>query len=347
MKLDEDLSLKENITPPTIDEIRECAIRISPYVTETPVIEWSGDLLASYLGRDSRVHMKLELFQRTGTFKARGAINNVLALDDSQRKTGITAMSAGNHAIATAYAAKCLGVHARVVMQASANPARIDAARALGAEIVMAKDGPTGFAMVEEIVKSEGRTFIHPFDGKRVSEATATCGLELHNALPDLDAVVVAVGGGGLCSGLGTAIKTLNPGCMVYAVEPAGAAVMQASLEAGSAQRIPEVNTIADSLGPPMTEAYPFALCQQVIDELVLVSDDELAAACALLFDHLKLAVEPAGAAATAAALGPLRDKLAGRKVALVVCGSNMDAEGVASLVSRGKKALADGVLAP
>ena len=338
--------MKENNTAPTIDDIRECAKRISPYVIETPVFEWSGDLLANYFGKDSRIHLKLELFQRTGTFKARAAINNVLALDDSQRNTGITAMSAGNHAIATAYAAKCLGVHAKVVMQASANPARIDAAKTLGAEILMAKDGPTGFAMVEDIVKSEGRAFIHPFDGKRVSEATATCGLELHHALPDLDAVVVAVGGGGLCSGLGTAIKLLNPGCKVYAVEPVGAAVMQASLEAGSAQRISEVNTIADSLGPPMTEAYPFALCQRVIDELVLVSDDELAAACALLFDQLKLAVEPAGAAATAAAFGPLREKIAGRKVALIACGSNMDAEGVSTLVSRGKQALARGVLA-
>ena len=331
---------------PTLAEISACAERISPYTIHTPVVQWSGKTVEERLGGKARLHLKLELLQRTGTFKARAAVNNVLLLANEEKAKGITAMSAGNHAIATAYAASCVGIHAKVVMQASANPARVAAAKNLGAEIIMAKDGPTGFAMVEDIVKNEGRAFIHPFDGYRVSEATATCGAELHETLPELDAVVVAVGGGGLCSGLGTAIKLLNPHCQVYAVEPEGAAVMRASLDAGSAQHIDQVNTIADSLGPPMTATYPFKLCQQVIDELVLVCDDELAAATSLLFDELTLAVEPAGAAATAAAFGPLREKLQDKHVALIACGSNIDADGLASIITRGKKALADKVLA-
>ncbi|MBT7952630.1 MAG: threonine/serine dehydratase [Gammaproteobacteria bacterium] len=330
---------------PTLEEIRPCAERIAPYVRQTPVFHWSGDTVSSRLGKDSEIHLKLELFQRTGTFKARAAINNVLALTEEQRAPGITAMSAGNHAIAAAYAAKCIGVSAKVVMQASANPSRIAAARSLGAELVMAKDGPTGFAMVEEIVKNEGRTFIHPFEGPRVTEATATCGLELIESVADLDAVVVPIGGGGLCSGIATITKLLNPSCTVYGVEPLGAAVMTQSLKAGSAQTISDLNTIADSLAPPMTTPYCFSICQQFLDDVVLVSDDEIAAAASILFDHMKLAVEPAGAVSTAAAFGPLREKLRGKRVALIVCGANIDADGFHQLILRGQNALQNNVL--
>lgn len=330
---------------PTPEEISSCAIRIAPYIRRTPVFNWSGDTVVNRLGPDTDFFFKLELFQRTGTFKARAALNNALAISARDREKGITAMSAGNHAIAAAYAAKCIGAHAKVVMQSSANPARIAAAESLGAEIVIAEDGPTGFAMVEEIVKTEGRTFIHPFEGKKVTEATATCGMELHEDIESLDAVVVPVGAGGLCSGIGTITKLINPGCKVYAVEPAGAAVMKASLDAGSAQQISGLSSIADSLAPPMTTPYCFNMCQAVIDDLVLVSDDELAAAVAILFDHMKLAVEPAGAATTAACFGPLKEKLKGKRVAAIVCGSNIDASGLAAIVARGQKALINNVL--
>ena len=330
---------------PTLDEIRSCAKRIASYTRQTPVFQWSGDTVASRLGKDTELHLKLELFQRTGTFKARGAVNNALAISEEDRAKGITTISAGNHAIAAAYAAHCIGASAKVVMQASANPARIAAAKALGAEIVIAKDGTTGFAMVDEIVKQEGRIYIHAFEGKRVTEATATLGLEIHEAITNLDAVVVPIGAGGLCSGVGTVTKLLNPECKVYAVEPEGAAVMKVSLEAGSAQHISNFNTIADSLAPPMTTPYCFSMCQRSIDELVLVSDDELAAASAILFEHMKLAVEPAGAATTAAALGPLREKLRGKRVALIVCGSNIDIDGLSQVVHRGQQALQNDVL--
>ena len=337
--------MTEHIAP-KLDEIRECAKRIGPYIRHTPVFHWSGNTVASRLGDDTEIHLKLELFQRTGTFKARGAVNNALAIAEQDRGRGITAMSAGNHAIAAAYAAKCIGASAKVVMQSSANPARVAAARALGAELVMAEDGVKGFAMVDEIVKNEGRIFIHPFEGKKVTEATATCGLELHEAVSNLDAVIVPIGAGGLCSGIGTITRLLNPACKVYAVEPEGAAVMKASLAAGSAQHMSGFSTIADSLAPPMTTPYCFSMVQRSIDELVLVSDDEMAAASAILFEHMKLAVEPAGAATTAAAFGPLKEKLKGKRVALIVCGSNIDADGLSQLVNRGQTALENKVLA-
>ena len=330
---------------PTLTDINACAERIAPFVRQTPTFQWSGDTVASRLGKGTDVHLKLELFQRTGTFKARAAVNNILALTEEQKKLGITAMSAGNHAIAAAYAAKCIGVSAKLVMQESANPARIAAARSLGAELIMAKDGPTGFAMVEEIVSSEGRTFIHPFEGPRVTEATATCGQEILESIADLDAVVVPIGGGGLCSGIAMITKLLNPSCKVYGVEPTGAAVVTNSLLAGSAQTMSDLNTIADSLAPPMTTPYCFAMCQRFIDEVVLVSDDEIAAAASILFDHMKLAVEPAGAVSTAAAFGPLKSKLADKRVALVVCGANIDVDSFYQLIQHGQSALENNIL--
>lgn len=332
--------------PPTLEEFRLTAERLKPYTRVTPAFHWEGDTVASRLGADTELYLKLELFQRTGTFKVRGAVNNALALSADQLTLGITAMSSGNHAIAAAYAARCVNTSAKVVMQASANPARVEIARALGAEILIAENGPVGFAMVEEIVEKEGRTFIHPFEGRRITEATGACGLELHAALADLDAVVVPIGGGGLCSGVGVVTGLLNPDCKVYGVEPEGAAVMKKSLEAGSPQSLTELSTIADSLAPPFTADYCYAMCERSLEDLVTVSDDELAAAAAILFEHMKLAVEPAGAATTAAAFGPLADRLRGKRVALIVCGSNIDIDGFADLIRRGRDGLDRGLLA-
>jgi threonine dehydratase len=336
-----------NLTPPSLEQIRATAWRIAPYTVRTPVHEWRSPAVAARFAPPTNLHLKLELFQRTGTFKARGAINNVLALDAEARRRGIIAISAGNHAIAAAYAAACAGAHAKVIMISTANPARVAAARALGAEVLMAADGPTGFKMVEEIVRTEGRTFIHPFEGPRVTAGTATCGLEFHEQVAGLDAVVVPIGAGGLCSGVGTITKLLDPKCKVYGVEPQATQVMTKSLAAGSAQTIGQVKTIADSLAPPMTLPYVFEMCRRSLDEVVLVSDDEMAAAAAILFAEMKLAVEAAAAASTAAAFGPLRNKLAGKRVGLVICGTNIDADGFHQLVTRGQQALAAGVLAP
>jgi threonine dehydratase len=333
-------------TPPTLDEIRAARDRIAPYVVRTPVHHWRSPAVETRFPPGTEIHLKLELFQRTGTFKARGAVNNALALDAEARRRGITAISAGNHAIAAAYAAKCVGAHAKVVMMATANPARVAAARALGAEVLISPDGATGFAMVEEIARNEGRTFIHPFEGPRVTEATGTCGLELHEQVRDLDAVVVPIGAGGLCSGIGTVTKLVNPRCKVYGVEPEATQVMTRSLAAGSAQKVGTRKTIADSLAPPMTTPYCFEMNRRALEEVVLVSDDEMAAAAAILFSEMKLALEAAAAASTAAAFGPLRAKLAGKRVALVVCGANIDLDNMQKLVARGQQALADRVLA-
>jgi threonine dehydratase len=250
----------------------------------------------------------------------------MLVLDEAVRERGFTAVSAGNHAIAVAYAAQIVGSHAKLVMPKNASPARVALCQAYGGEVVLVADVHEAFARVEQIQQEEGYTYIPPFEGRRTALGTATVGLELSRQLPEVDAVVVPIGGGGLIAGIAAAIKLFRRSIKVYGVEPEGADSMSRSLASGKPESIEAVRTIADSLGAPFALPYSFALCQQFVDEVVLISDEAMQQAMGLLFREMKLAVEPAGAAATAALLGPLRDKLAGQRVALIVCGTNLDA---------------------
>src|ERR1043165_2831881 len=283
--------------------IRETGAMIAPYVSVTPGHDWRGREIEALLAPGTRVNLKLELFQQSGTFKARGALSKMMRLTAEELARGVTAVSAGNHAIATAYAASCLGASAKVVMMGSANPARVAACRALGAEVLMAPDGKTAFEMVEAIAGDEGRAFIHPFEGPYTALGTATLGMEWLEQVPDLDAAIIAIGGGGLCGGASAAIKLLKPECLVFGVEPPGSDTMTRSFARGAPIDYAEVKTIADSLAPPFALPYSFGLCRRNVDDLVLVDDDEMRAAMALLFREMKLAVEPAAAAATAALL--------------------------------------------
>ena len=322
---------------PNLAEVRKAVAAIAPWINSTPVHTWRGNLLAERVGGDTEVVLKLELFQRAGSFKSRGALVNMLALDESQRTRGVTAVSAGNHAIAVSYAAQALGIDAKVVMQSSANPARVAAARRFGAEVIIGGDGPACFALAERIVAEEGRSFIHPFEGPGVTLGTATLGLELCEQAGALDAVIIPIGGGGLASGVAAMVKALQPDCKVFGVEPEGAPTMHLSFAAGEPQTIAKVATIADSLGPPMALPHSFALCREFVDELTMVNDDQIVDAVALMFDEMKLAVEPAAAVALAALAGPLRDRLAGQRVGIIVCGTNIDAAGHAALMRRAR----------
>jgi len=271
--------------------------------------------------------MKLELFQHTGTFKARGALLNALTLSEKERSRGLTAVSAGNHAIAVGWAAKSVGTRAKVVMPRNANPMRVEKCRRLGAEVVLVDDVHQAFEEVHRIEREEGMTFVHPFEGPVTCTGTATLGLEWGEQTPQMDAVIIPIGGGGLCAGVSCAIKQLLPDCQVFGVEPEGADTMHRSFASGKPESIDKVRTIADSLGAPYAAPYSFSLCRRYVDELVMINDDMMRDAMRLLFDEAKLAVEPAGAAATAGLLGPLREKLAGKTVGVLVCGSNIDLE--------------------
>jgi threonine dehydratase len=321
------------IEPLSLSEISEASRALAARIVRTPVHVLRSPEIDGALGSHTTVYAKLELLQHTGTFKARGALLNALALTDEQRARGVTAISAGNHAIATAFAAREVGTHAKVVMIATANPLRIELCKAFGAEIELAADAHAGFERVREI-EAEGRTLIHPFEGRTTALGTATLGMELCEQVPDLDAVIVPIGGGGLCAGVSSAVKLLSPGCEVIGVEPEGADSMHRSFAVGEPRSIERVATIADSLGAPYALPFSFELCRRNVDRLVLVSDAELRSAMRVLLRTAKLAVEPAGAASTAALLGPLRDHLRGKRVAVIVCGSNIDAQSYAQLIA-------------
>lgn len=277
------------------------------------------------LGGDTRVFGKLEFLQRTGTFKARGALAVLMSLGETQRRAGVTAVSAGNHAVATAFAAQAVGASAKIVMLATANPARIELCQSYGAELVLAENVHEAFDVAERIQKEEGRFLVHPFEGSLIATGTGTVGLEICEQCDHFDAVIVPIGGGGLIAGVSNAIKRMRPDCEIIGVEPKGADSMHRSIDAGEPCSIDKVRTIADSLGAPYAMPYSFELCRQNVDELTLVDDVQLRNAMGLLYQSMKITVEPACAASTAALVGPLRDRLLGKTIVLVFCGSNID----------------------
>lgn len=310
-------------TGPHIDEIRALRDALMEDVIETPVLRaWA---LEQVLGGGTRVTAKLEFLQRTGTFKARGALATLRSLSAEQLACGVTAVSAGNHAIATAFAARAVGSSAKVVMIRSASPVRIERCRQYGAEVVLADDVHQAFDLAKRIENEEGRFFVHPFEGKSVAVGTGTVGLEICEQAGDFDALVVPVGGGGLIAGIANAVKQLRPQSTIVGVEPEGADTMRRSFEAGEPCSIDRVTTIADSLGAPFALPYSYALTRHHVDQLVLVDDVQLRRSMGFLFRAMKIAIEPACAASTAALLWPLREQLRGKHVVLVMCGSNID----------------------
>ena len=308
---------------PTIDDINALRRKLADAIATTPVLRCSG--IEFELANDTEVWGKLEFLQRTGTFKARGALANLMAIDKAQLAAGVTAVSAGNHAIATAFAAQVAGTTAKVVMLGSANPYRIEVCRGYGAEVIIVDDVHEAFDVVEAIERDEGRFFVHPFEGRAVATGTGMIGVEICEQLDAFDAVVVPIGGGGLMAGIANAVKQLRPQARIIGVEPEGANSMHLSMAAGEPRSIDKVRTIADSLGAPYAKPYSFELCRRNVDDLVEVTDLELRETMGLLFQRMKFAVEPACAASTAALLGPLRAELAGQRVVLVYCGSNID----------------------
>ncbi|MFM7654558.1 MAG: threonine/serine dehydratase [Paracoccaceae bacterium] len=308
---------------------------LAPHLVRTPSVPLSSARLGMALV-GAQIWAKLECFQHTGTFKARGALSVISVLPDDKRAAGITAASAGNHAIAAAWAARQFGLSAKVVMQNTANPLRIARARAEGAELVMRDPGAPTFAEAERLVRDEGRTFVHPFEGINTTLGTAGVGIEFLQDVPGLEVVIVAVGGGGLISGIAAAIKAMNPACKVYGVEPEGADSMSQSLKAGHPVTLEKTQTIADSLAPPMALPMGFALTRTYVDQIVTVTDDQICAGMVLLAEEARLAVEPAVGAVMAAALGPLRGQLAGRRIGLVICGANIDAGNLCRFYERG-----------
>jgi threonine dehydratase len=327
-----------SVDAPTLTAIRANRARLGDLVLTTPVRRLVDEAVADALGAATTVWLKEELFQRTGSFKPRGALSVMLDLGPSELARGVTGVSAGNHAISLAYSARILGTTATVVMPRSANAYRVAVCRELGAVVELVDTIGDAFARVRAIEASEGRTFVHPYEGPRTALGTASVGLEFIEQVQEagdaLDAVLVASGGGGLSAGVACAVKQASPATSVFVVEPEGADTMHRSFAAGVPQGIDAVRTIADSLGAPRAEPYSFALTHRFADEVVLVTDAQIREAMRLLFRSAKLVTEPAGAAALAALLHPLRARLSGRRVGVIVCGANIDAAGFCALLA-------------
>ncbi|MFC5428102.1 threonine/serine dehydratase [Paraburkholderia denitrificans] len=306
---------------PSLDDIASQHFTLTPWVLRTPVF----DRHDFFLLEGTLINFKFELLQASGSFKVRGAFTHLLALDATQRSAGVTCVSGGNHAIAVSYAAMRLGISAKVVLFRTASAARIAQCRRFGAEILVANSSAEAFDIVRRVEAEEGRYFVHPFNGYRTVLGTATLGYEWATQAPDLDAVILPIGGGGLAAGVSLALRLANPRVHIYGVEPETADAMSRSFAANHTVHISHMHSIADSLMAPHTEQYSYELCRRHVDRIVTVSDDDLRASMRVLFDELKLAVEPACATATAGLLGPLRDAVRGKRVGILLCGTNTD----------------------
>ena len=293
-------------------------------------------IYAPDFSKSNKVYLKAENLQITGSFKVRGAYYKISQLSEEQRKKGIIACSAGNHAQGVALAAQKLGIKSTIFIPSTAPISKIEATRKYGAEIVLV-DGvyDDAYDKAIEYQKDTDGVFIHPFDDTDIIAGQGTVALELLEQLPDLDAVVVPIGGGGLASGIAYTIKTLKPNCKVYGVQASGAASMYYSLENSSRTNLSQVSTFADGTAVKNPGESTFNFCTKYIDKVILMTDDEIASAILSLLETHKLITEGAGALAVAAAIF---DKIpsGGRKVACVLSGGNIDVNILSRVINRG-----------
>lgn len=308
----------------TIDSIRDARQRMGSRIHLTPAVS------ATLLGRPANValFLKCESLQKTGSFKVRGVLNKLDQLDEAARTRGVVAVSAGNHAQALAWGARAAGIQCTVVMPTSATQAKVDASRGYGAEVIQfGASSIEAFAKAHEVCTERGATFVHPFDDAAVASGAGTVGLEILEQVGDIDAVVVPIGGGGLIAGIATAVKALAPTVKVFGVEPAGAAAMRRSLDAGHAVQLDTVQTIADGLAAPMAGELTYAAVARWVDDVVVVSDAQITDAMGSILVYTKLLAEAAGATATAAILAGKLPLPTGSRVVSVLSGGNVDIE--------------------
>ena len=297
---------------------------LAPVAVRTPMLALTSDRWAGLLPEGGDVQVKLELFQQSGSFKARGAFLGISRLDAEQRRAGVVAASGGNHALAVAWAARAAGVSALITMPRATDPVRLEGCRAMGAEIILCDTMGQAFETMDQIAAEQGRALMHPYEGESMVLGSAVLGAEYQAQVPDREVFVVPVGGGGLISGMACAIKQLNPTAEFIGIEPTGADSLTRSLAAGQPVRLERVDSIADSLSAPLAMPYSFSVAQAYVDETLVMDDAELVQGMRVYQDVLRLTAEPACAASLAAIMGPLKARLAGRKVGIIACGSNI-----------------------
>lgn len=311
-----------------IDDVRAAAKRLEGVANKTPVV--SSRTLDALV--DASVHLKAESFQRGGAFKFRGAYNKISSLPEEERSRGVIAFSSGNHAQAVAIAARLLGTSATIVMPKDAPAAKLEATRGYGAEIVpydrWTEDRE---AIGARLAEERGLALVKPYDDPLVMAGQGTTALELLDEVPDLDVLVVPIGGGGLIAGCATVAKALRSDMRVVGVEPEAANDTQRSLAAGERVQIDLPHTIADGLQSPSPGELTFEVNRHRVDEVVTVSEDEIVAAMAFLFDRMKLVTEPSGAVGVAALLN---GRVRGDRIGVVISGGNVGAARFAELLA-------------
>ena len=314
----------------SLDDVLAARERIAGRLHRTPLL--SSRTLSERAGAD--VSFKAELLQRTGSFKPRGVLNKLSTLSDEEKRRGVISISAGNHAQALAYAAAVEGIDALVVMWETASPMKIAAGRGYGATIdTEAPDIPTAFERLDALIEETGRTLVHPYDDPLVMAGQGTVGLEIVEDLPDVEVVLVQVGGGGLVSGIATAVKGMRPDARVVAIEPERSRALHESLKAGEPVTV-EALSIADGLNGPYAGGNCVKICSALGIESVLVTEDDLKEGFRFMYGRMKLACEVAGAATAAALLAGKVELEPGAKVAAVVSGGNVAPEAAVAILA-------------
>lgn len=314
----------------SLDRIHAARERITGRVHRTPMLSSATAAqvaLAAGSGRlrDDRLYVKAEHLQKTGSFKPRAALAKLTSLTPDQRAAGAITLSAGNAAQAYGWAGREEGVAVTVVMPLRAVRSKVDACRAYGAEVVLHGEhvGST-FEKLQELIAERGLTLVHPFDDPEVIAGNGSSGLEILEDLPDVDVVVAGVGGGGMISGVATALKETKPGVRVYGVEPEGSEAVSLAIKAGEVVRIDPVS-VADGLGAPFAGEWTLPICRRYLDDIVVIDDATILAGLRFAAVRMKQVLEPAGAAALAAVLDgrvPIRD---GERVCVIASGGNVE----------------------
>jgi len=316
--------------PITLTDVERARVITAPHLHRTPML--TSRTLGERIG--ATAYLKAELFQRTGSFKPRGAVFALASLPEKQRAKGIVTMSAGNAAAAIAYAAKATGAKVTVAMPESAPKLKVDATRGYGAEIRFAKDMTGLRELVGKLQDESGAYFLHPYDDDAMIAGHGWSALEILEDVPDADLIVVGIGGGGLIAGVAVAAAAKRKGIRIVGVEPEGAPTMRTALDAGKPVALTAIKTIADGLAGPIAGTRGFDICQRLVEDVVLVSDEQIVEGMRFLAERAKLVAEPAGAAATAALLaGKIRVR-PGERVVSIVSGGNVDRARFAELIA-------------
>jgi threonine dehydratase len=309
-----------------LNDIRSARERITGRVARTPLV--SSATLSARLG--AQVYLKLELFQKTGSFKVRGAFNKVLSIPEKQRGRGLVAVSGGNHAQAVAYVGRRLGLPAVILMPQATPRNYVEATRGYGAEVVLVPNAAEAFEKIAGY-ESQGWTSIHPFDDPLVMAGQGTVGLEIVEDVPDVTDVVASIGGGGFIGGVATAVKSLQPGVRIWGVETEGADAMSKALAQGKPVQLSAITSIARTLGAPSVSAGTLALAQKHLESVTVVPDTEAVSALRFLLERAKVLTEPA-ASCTLAAADRLRERFRpDSRVVLVLCGGNAGVDDLCS----------------